>query len=453
MEKIYKLKKGLSLKLKGEAEQIIAGNTVNQSVAILPQSYFGIVPRLLVKEGQTVSKGEAIFCDKASEKIMITSPISGLVKAINRGERRKITSVIIEQTSEDSAVNFGSLNLSTASADDVRNLMLKSGIFALLRQRPYDCTPAADSVPRSIFISAFSSMPLSQNFSFVANKQAGDFQLGVTALSKMADVFVGINSSQQSDKFVPSKDAHINLFDGPNPAGNVGVQINHVAPVRKGEVVWTLAAEETIMLGRLIRLGEADFTRIIAVGGSEISCPQYVKTVMGASVKEVLAVVNERTISDEQHKRIIDGNPLVGQKISINDYIGPHTTEVCVLPEGDNVHEAFGWILPRFNQHSVSRSYLSSLFKNKQYAPDCRIKGGQRHMIMSGEYDKVFPMDIYPEYLIKSIITGNIDKQEELGIYEVAPEDFAVAEYVDSSKLELQRIVREGLEILRKENA
>ena len=230
----------------------------------------------------------------------------------------------------------------------------------------------------------------------------------------------------------------------------MGVQINRVAPVNKGETVWTMAPEAVIFLGRLLRTGKLDFTRTIAVGGSEIEAPQYARVKVGAKLSSIL---EGQLLPAEHHVRIINGNPLVGQKATMDDFLGAQVTEVTVIPEGDDVHEVLGWIRPRLDSFSTSRSYFSWLSGKKPYTLDCRVKGGERHMIMSAEYESVFPMDIYPSYLIKAIITGDIDRQEALGIYEVAPEDFAPAEFVCSSKLELQRIVREGLDLLRKENA
>ena len=237
-------------------------------------------------------------------------------------------------------------------------------------------------------------------------------------------------------------------MEGKRPAGNGGVKINRVSPGSKGEVVWTLGAEEVIFIGRLFNTGKVDLTRTIAVAGSEIKVPAYVKALVGQQIASIV----KGNIATDKKVRLIDGNPLTGLKVSETAFLGAHSTEITAIPEGDEADEAFGWIMPRFNQFSTSRTYCSWLMGNKEYSLDSRIKGGERHMIMSGEYDSVFPMDIYPEQLVKSIIAGDIEKMEALGIYEVAPEDFAVCEFVDSSKLELQRIVREGLDMLRKEN-
>ena len=292
-------------------------------------------------------------------------------------------------------------------------------------------------------------MPLSADFEYVLAGQESDFQTGLDALSKIAKTYLGVSSKQKNAALTQAKNVTVNVFDGPAPAGNVGVQINHVDPINKGEVVWTIGAEEVIFIGRLINTGKVDLTRTIALAGSEVKAPAYAQVKVG---QQLTTLLNGRIATDKT-VRIIDGNVMTGQKTTANGFLGAHSTEVNVIPEGDDVHEMLGWIMPRFDQFSTSRSYFSWLCGKKEYTLDARVKGGERHMIMSNEYDRVFPMDIFPEQLVKAIITGDIDRMEALGIYEVAPEDFALCEFVDSSKLELQRIVREGLDMLRKEMA
>ena len=437
MEPLYKIKKGLDIMLEGAAEQQLAVCPLAETYAVKPADFNGIVPKLAVKEGCSVKAGDPLFVDKATEKIAVVSPVSGTVKAIERGERRKLLRICIESDGKQDYKSFNAPDPEKASGEEVHALMLEAGMAAFLRQRPYDVIADPEQKPKSIFVSAFSTMPLAADFSFVAKGREGDFKTGIAALSRIAPVYVGINPQQINSELLPITHAKVSVFSGPNPAGNVGVQINHIDPVNKGETVWTMGAEHVIMLGELFRTGKVNLTRRIAVAGSMITAPTYVETLIGAPMTS-----------------IIGGNPLVGERSGMDDYLGAFCTEVCAIPEGDDVNEAFGWIMPRLNQFSTSRSYFSWLFgKSKKYDLDCRIKGGERHIIMSGEYDRVFPMDIYAGYLIKAIITGDIDRQEALGIYEVAPEDFAVAEFVDSSKLELQKIVREGLDLLRKENA
>jgi len=336
------------------------------------------------------------------------------------------------------------------SEKDPLKLLLESGLFGFFRMRPYDVVANPEDKPKAIFVSAFNSMPLAADFEYVLQGQEKEWQAGLSLLAKIAKVNLGISKQQKAQALTAAKDCTITVFDGPAPAGNVGVQINHVDPINKGEVVWTLGAEEVIFIGRLVLTGKVDFTRTIAVAGSEVKAPKYAKTLVGQPIKAILA----GQIDESKSLRIINGNPMVGVKTSKEGWLAAHATEVTVIPEGDDVYEMLGWIAPRFKEFSTSRSYFSWLRPKKaEYTLDARIKGGERHMIMSGEYDRVFPMDIYAGYLVKAIITGDIDRQEALGIYEVAPEDFAIAEFVDSSKLELQRIVREGLDILRKENA
>jgi Na+-transporting NADH:ubiquinone oxidoreductase subunit A len=265
-------------------------------------------------------------------------------------------------------------------------------------------------------------------------------------LSKIAKTYLGCGVHSSFENY---QNVEVNIFDGPCPAGNVGVQVNHLDPVNKGEVVWTVEPTAVLFIGRLFNTGKVDLRRTVALCGSEVKAPAYVDMLVG----EELSTLLSNSYDAGHHVRIINGNVLTGKVTTKEGFLGAHTSEITVIPEGDDADEFAGWIMPRFKQYSVNRSYFSWLCGKKKYALDARIKGGERHMIMSGEYDRVLPMDIYGEYLIKAIITGDIDRQEALGIYEVSPEDFALAEFVDSSKLELQRIVREGLNILRKENA
>lgn len=449
MERLYKTKKGLDLNLKGQAQLNLCKADLSAEYALSPSDFHGMVPRIVVKEGDKVQAGCPLFVDKATEKINFVSPVSGVVKAIVRGDRRKLLHIIVTADKEQQYKDFGKKNLKDMDKEAVMQFLLESGIFAFFRQRPYDVTASPVDTPKAIFISTFSKMPLAADFSYVIKGREEAFKTGVKALAKLAKVYIGISPEQINTPMLPIEEAEISVFSGPNPAGNVGVHINHISPINKGEVVWTINPEIVAILGELVNTGKLDLTRRIAIAGSQIQQPEYVETKIGAPLADLL---NNR-LSSTEHVRIINGNPLVGQKADLSAYLSAQVTEVCALPEGDDNNELFGWIAPRLKEFSTSHSYFSWLLgKNKEYDLDCRIKGGERHMIMSCEYENVFPMDIYPSYLIKAIIAGDIDRQEMLGIYEVAPEDFAVAEFVDSSKLELQRIVREGLDILRKEN-
>lgn len=446
----YKIKKGLDLQLEGQAAHSLDTLLFRTEVALQPDDFYGVVPRVVVKEGENVLAGSPLFVDKATQRVKFVSPVSGTVTQVERGDRRKVLSIRVQPDSKQVSKTFEVENWENYNAEQMKNLLLESGMFAFFRQRPYDVVANPDDAPKAIFVSAFSKMPLAADFSFVAEGQEEDFKSGLRALAKLAKLYLGICPEQVNTPILPVKEAEVCIFDGPNPSGNVGVHINHVAPINKGEVVWTMAAEEVIFIGRLLRTGKVDFTRRIALAGAEINEPHYLEVILGTKIGDI---VNGQITKADHAQRIIDGNPFVGHQTTTEHFLGAHTTEICVLPDGGDVNEAFGWIMPRLKQFSTSRSYFSWLQPKKAYNLDCRIKGGERHMIMSAEYERVFPMDIYASYLIKAIITGDIDRQEALGIYEVAPEDFAVAEFIDSSKLELQRIVREGLYTLRKENA
>ena len=442
MAKVIKLRKGLDVNLKGKATKETATVSCPGEYALVPDDFYGVKPKVVVKEGDAVKAGDALFVDKLHPEVKFVSPVSGTVSMVERGDRRKLLSIRVKADEKQEARQFD-------TKGDLKALMLESGLFAFLRQRPYDVVANPEDAPKAIFVSAFNSMPLSQDFEYVLQGQEAEFQAGLSALAKLAKVYLGVSAKQTAKALTEAKDCEVNIFDGPAPAGNVGVQINHVNPINKGEVVWTLGAEEVIFLGRLLKTGTVDFTRTIALAGSEVKAPKYYKVKVGQKLTTLL----DGTINAEG-ARIISGNVMTGLKTSAEGFLGAHATEVNVIPEGDHADEMLGWIMPRFNTFSTHRSYFSWLLgKKKEYVIDARVKGGERHMIMSGEYDKVFPMDIYAGYLVKAIIAGDIDRQEALGIYEVAPEDFAIAEFVDSSKLELQRIVREGLDILRKENA
>ena len=442
MAKVIKLRKGLDINLKGKAALETTSVKCPGEYALVPDDFTGVKPKVVVKEGDNVLIGDALFVDKLHPEVKFVSPVSGTVSMVERGDRRKLLSIRVKSDGKQSARTFD-------TKQDIKALLLESGMFAFLRQRPYDVVANPEDKPKAIFVSAFNSMPLSQDFEYVLKGEEKAFQAGIAALSKLAKVHLGVSARQTSAALTGATGCEVTVFDGPAPAGNVGVQINHVDPINKGEVVWTLGAEEVLFIGRLLTTGRVDLTRTVALAGSEVKKPCYAKMLVGQRLDTLL----QGQVDLSAGIRIINGNVMTGVKTTAGGYLGAHTTEVNVIPEGDHADEFMGWIMPRFGTFSTHRSYFSWLCGKKDYVFDARVKGGERHMIMSGEYDKVFPMDIYAGYLIKAIITGDIDRQEALGIYEVAPEDFAIAEFVDSSKLELQRIVRQGLDILRKENA
>lgn len=450
MANVIKLRKGLDINLKGKAAKQKFSVKAAAQYALVPDDFVGMTPKVVVREGDKVKAGDALFVNKKQTDVKFASPVSGVVQAVIRGDRRKVLRVVVEADKDQQYVDFGLKQVASLDGDAVVKALLEAGLFGYINQLPYAVSTTPDQKPRAVFVSALRDMPLAGDFEYELQGNEEDFQTGLTALSKVAPVYLGIGAKQTSKALTGAKDVEVNVFDGPCPAGNVGVQVNNIAPVNKGEVVWTVDPTAVIFFGRLFRTGKVDLRRLVAVAGSEITKPEYAEVLVGQPIADLL----EGRLAAKNHVRIINGNPLTGRKATMDDFVGGHTSEITVIPEGDNVDEMLGWILPRTNDFSVSRSYFSWLFgKNKEYALDARVKGGERHMIMSGEYDKVLPMDIYAEYLIKAIIAGDIDRMEQLGIYEVAPEDFAVAEFVDSSKLELQHIVRQGLDMLRKENA
>ena len=449
MSEIIRLRKGLDIRLLGKPERKLADVQAPKSCALCPDDFTGVTPKLVVKEQQRVRAGEALFIDKNHPEVKFVSPVSGVVEAVNRGARRKVMSVVVTPDSTQEYVEFGVKSVQSLSGREVLSALLEAGLFGFFRQRPYDVIASPEDSPKGIFVSAFDSKPLAPDFEFVLNGNELDFQTGLSALSRIAPTFLGISSKQTMAALTEAKNVDVYVFKGAHPAGNVGVQINHIKPVNKGEIVWTVDPEVVIFIGRLFNSGKVNMTRVIALGGSRMNEPAYCKAVIGAD----LATLLNGRIADTASSRIINGNVLTGAKTDMNGWLGAFSNMLTAIPEGSDVNEFMGWIAPRFGTFSVSRTFFSWLTCSKEYDIDARVKGSERHMIMSGEYDRVFPMDIYPEYLIKAIITGNIDKMEAYGIYEVAPEDFALCEFVDSSKLELQRIVREGLDKLRAEMA
>ncbi|MGM9754411.1 MAG: Na(+)-translocating NADH-quinone reductase subunit A [Parabacteroides sp.] len=446
MANVIKIKKGLDINLKGKASEVLLNGGKSETYAIVPDFYSGVLPKVVAKVGDKVKAGSVLMIDKNRPEIKFVSPVSGEVTAVNRGAKRKVLSIVVTPDAQIEYEEFGKKNVASLKGDEVKEAMLNAGMWPFVMQRPYDIVATPGETPRDIFVSAFYSAPLAPDFNYLVKGQEADFQTGLDALAKLTSgkVYVGIRKGSAVQQV---KGVELVEVEGPHPAANASVLINHTKPINKGETVWTVDPANVIIIGRLFNKGIADFSRKVVITGSETKEQGYVQAISGCTIKSLIG----GRVATDAHIRIISGNVLTGTKVTMEDYLGAYDNQITVIPEGDETHEFLGFAMPRTNQYSMSHSYFSWLMGKKEYVLDARIKGGKRAMIMSNEYDKVFPLDIYPEYLLKAIIAFDIDKMENLGIYEVAPEDFALCEFVDTSKIELQKIVRDGLTLLYKE--
>lgn len=446
MANVIKIKKGLDINLKGKASEVLLNGGKSETYAIVPDFYSGVLPKVVAKVGDKVKAGSVLMIDKNRPEIKFVSPVSGEVTAVNRGAKRKVLSIVVTPDAQIEYEEFGKKNVASLKGDEVKEAMLNAGMWPFVMQRPYDIVATPGETPRDIFVSAFYSAPLAPDFNYLVKGQEADFQTGLDALAKLTTgkVYVGIRKGSAVQQV---KGVELVEIEGPHPAANASVLINHTKPINKGETVWTVDPANVIIIGRLFNKGIADFSRKVVITGSETKEQGYVQAISGCTIKSLIG----GRVATDAHIRIISGNVLTGTKVTMEDYLGAYDNQITVIPEGDETHEFLGFAMPRTDQYSMSHSYFSWLMGKKEYVLDARIKGGKRAMIMSNEYDKVFPLDIYPEYLLKAIIAFDIDKMENLGIYEVAPEDFALCEFVDTSKIELQKIVRDGLNLLYKE--
>ncbi len=451
MSKAITIRRGLNIKLKGEAEKILQPIQISGTFAIKPTDFHGVAPKLIVKEGQHVNAGEAIFSAKDDQRILFTAPVSGTIESIVRGEKRKILEVKLKADAEITFKEFKKGDPKGMSREEVIENLLSSGMWPFIRQRPFAIVANPSDMPKSIFISAFDSSPLAADNDFVVHGHGDEFQAGLDAIAKLTSgkVHLNVSGSQgQSKVFTNSKGVQINTVKGPHPAGNVGVQIHHIDPINKGDVVWYLYPQDVIAIGKLFLTGKCDMSRLVALTGPEAKNQKYYKTYIGCQMKHII----DGNTSDKKN-RIICGNVLTGTKSGSDDYLGFYDTQVTVIEEGEEMQFFLteGWLSPGFKKLSASRAYFSWLMPNKKYSLNANLNGEERAFVMTGQYEKVFPFDIYPVQLIKSIIVNDLDAMEQLGIYEVAPEDFALCEFVCTSKIDSQKIVREGLDLVKKE--
>jgi Na+-transporting NADH:ubiquinone oxidoreductase subunit A len=448
MSEVIKIRKGLDIKLKGSADKIFMKAPRSKMYAVKPVDFHGLTPKIVKKPCDEVKVGTTIFYDKYRPEIKYSSPVSGIVQKIVRGERRRIIEVLIEDDGKDTAETFAKGDPVSMTREQVVENMIESGLWPVIIQRPYGIVASPSDVPRDIFISGFDSAPLAPDYDFIMKDSEKEFQTGIEALRKLTggSIYLGLDARYPAAKaYTDAKNVKRYYFKGPHPVGNVGVQIHHVAPVNKGEKIWTVKPQDVVSIGRLFQTGKYDPNVIVALNGSEVIKPIYYKLIRGAQVSSII-----KDNLKQENVRIISGNVLTGRKIEPEGFIGFSDAQVTVIPEGD-YYEMFGWIMPGFNKFSVSRSFFSWLTPNREYVLDTNYHGGERAFVMTGEYEKVLPMDIYPVALLKSILVDDIDRMEQLGIYEVVEEDLALCEFVCTSKTPVQSILRRGLRLVRKE--
>lgn len=447
MSNVIRIKKGLDIKLLGETDKKIS-EIPSTKFALKPPDFNGVFPKLFVKEGDTVKAGTPVFFNKYRENIIFTSPVSGKITEIHRGAKRKMLEIRIEADGKMEYESFGTSDPTSMTKEQITEKLLKSGIWSYIRQRPYSIIANPEDDPKAIFISAFDSAPLAPDFDFLIENEAKAFQAGLDAISKLTSGKIHLNVKEGktvSNTFLQAKGVQVNHFAGPHPAGNVGIQIHKIDPINKGDIVWYLNPQALIIIGKLFLEGKYDASKMIALTGSEVNNPQYYKVVSGCSILPMLENNLKSTNS-----RYISGNVLTGKKVDKDGYLGFYDKQVTVIPEG-NYHEFLGWGMPRFDKFSFSKSFFSWLTPNKKYKLDTNLNGGHRAFVFTGDYEKVFPMNIYPMQLLKAIMVKDFDLMENLGIYEVDEEDFALCEFIDVSKTEMQATVREGLDYMLKE--
>ncbi len=449
MSKVIKIKKGLDIKLVGSAEKELVNLETSNSYAVKPTDFPGLTPKVLTKVGTEVKAGTPLFYDKYNPEIVFSSPISGTLSAINRGERRRILEFVVKPDGKNEYEKFKQANPNNLSKEEIKENILKGGCWPFIRQRPFAIIANKDETPRDIFITTFDSSPLAADIDFIVKDDFASFQTGVNVLAKLTDgkVYLGIKTGKLSSPFNNTINVEKVEFAGPHPAGNVGVQINKIKPVNKGEIVWTLNAADVIVIGRLFETGKYDATRIVALAGSEVKTPRYYKTLIGAPISDI---INNNLKTIDADFRIISGNVLTGEQVTRKSFVGFYDNVVTVIPEG-NKAEFLGWGMPGLNKFSISRTFFAWLSPNKERVIDTKLHGGERAYIVTGEMEKVFPMDILPMQLLKAIHIRDLDLMEELGIYEIAEEDFALCEVINTSKIEIQKNIREGFEFAIKE--
>ncbi|WP_375730163.1 Na(+)-translocating NADH-quinone reductase subunit A [Saccharicrinis sp. FJH62] len=444
---MIKIRKGLDIKLEGKAEEQILSTPKAELFALKPTDFHGLTPKLLLKPGEKVKVGTPVFYDKYNPNILFVSPVSGEVVDVVRGERRRILEVVVKSDGKMTAEDLGKSDVSKMKREEVVEKIQQAGMWPFIKQRPYDVIAKADKEPKAVFISGLDTAPLAPNYNFILQDKGKELQEGINILKKLTKgkIHLSVDGNSSAKVFKALKGVDLHEVSGPHPAGNVGIQIHHIDAINKDEVVWVINPQDVAALGSLFLNGKYDPLRTIAVTGSELKKTGYYNIVIGMSVTPFVADNLKST-----NPRVISGNVLTGTKISKDGYLGSYHHQITVIPEGDHF-EFMGWANPGFNKFSIHGNVFSSFLGKKLWRLDANLNGGHRALVMSGEYDKVLPMDVLPEFLLKAVIVKDIDKMEQLGIYEIAPEDMALCEVVCTSKTEVQKIIREGLDLMIQE--
>lgn len=447
MSKDIRIKKGLNINLVGTAEQTTSKAVLSNVYAIQLSDFHGITPKLMVKQGAEVKAGEPLFYNKNMESMLFVSPVSGELIEIERGDRRRILTLKILADKTQEAFSGAALDVENASKEELKAVLLKSGCWPFIKQRPYDVVANPDTTPKSIFISGYSSGPLQADLDYVLQGKEKELQTAISALGKLTPgkVHVSVGSSKSPLSSMTGVELH--NVSGPHPAGLVGTQINKLDPINKGELVWTITPQDLIIIGEYLLTGKFNAERVVALAGSSVKAPKYYTTKIGAEISTFLYASGV----NEENFRVINGDVLTGSKSKPDGYLGYYNNTVTVIPEGDD-YELFGWNKPVFNKISATRALTFSWMQpNKKYDLDTNTNGEHRAFVVTGQYEKVFPMDIFPMQLLKACMVKDLDEMEQLGLYEVAPEDFSLTEFICISKQPHQKIIREGLDLLQKE--
>ena len=448
MSKDIRIRKGFNLNLDGEANKILVDIHPSKTFALKPADFFSSTPKLLVKEGAKVEKGTPLFFAKENPRVHFVSPVSGEVTAIVRGAKRKILEVVVTQYDSAAAVKHEIPELNTLDQNQTKEILLKAGAWPFITQRPYGIIARPEDTPKAIFVSTYTTAPLDVDYDFLLKNNKTEFQKGIDVLAKLTDNLTLTTDVSFKGLFEKIENANIVGVSGNHPAGNVGVQIHHLAPVNAGETVWVVNPEDVANIGALFISGEFSAQRTVALVGSSVGSPQYYKATIGASIS---ALLDNNNIDNSQPNRFINGDVLTGTATSPDNYLGFYNNLFSVIPEGNN-YRMFGW-LPFVDNNipSMSKTSLSWLFGKRKAKVNTNLNGEERALVVTGEMEKVLPMDIYPMQLLKACMVQDIERMEALGIYEVVPQDFALVDYSSTSKIEAQEIIKQGIELMIKE--